>query len=68
LEKSVYGVDRPTLGRFWMSESYMYYIEYVEFIYRLAGMKAEMALTKAEIKIGDKICMEVDGVVEMMEE
>lgn len=52
-----------------MSESYMYYIEYVEFMYRLAGMKAEMALTKAEMaKIGDKICMEVDGVVEMMEE
>lgn len=32
-------LETPSMTLFWMSESYLYYIEYVDFLYRFAALE-----------------------------
>jgi hypothetical protein len=36
-EKAVFGVTKPSLSIYWISDSYLNYIEYIDIMYRLAA-------------------------------
>ncbi|KAL2911491.1 Dual specificity protein phosphatase 10 [Polyrhizophydium stewartii] len=42
-----FGQPNATMSVFWMSDSYLFYINYVDFMYRLAGLRSAHALATA---------------------
>ncbi|KAI8838951.1 hypothetical protein BC829DRAFT_404088, partial [Chytridium lagenaria] len=58
LEKEIHGVTEPSVPLFWMSESYAYFMDYLEFKERLEAVEGRGCAggveREVEVAVGDR--------------